>query len=122
MALVGTLCFCTDCGTILDRANPDISTIKCTVCGNANKNNWPTSISSTLDPAKLPSSLRQKMHSFVQVQPEDFQATDALTNEQCPECGNPEMYFRERQTRGADEGSTIYYTCPKCGHKHNTNN
>jgi len=45
-----------------------------------------------------------------------------MTIQECPECHNSEMMFSEAQLRGADEGSTIFYTCPKCNHKFNTNN
>lgn len=36
MALVGTLCFCTDCGDLLPRAAPDDKGIICDACGTTN--------------------------------------------------------------------------------------
>lgn len=32
----------------------------------------------------------------------------------CPNCGNDEMSYTTQQTRSADEGQTVFYTCPKC--------
>lgn len=46
----------------------------------------------------------------------------ALINEKCPECGNPQVQFRTLQLRSADEGTTVFYTCPKCNYKWSTNN
>ena len=34
----------------------------------------------------------------------------------CEKCDNKNMYFNARQTRGVDEGQTVYYECTKCGH------
>jgi DNA-directed RNA polymerase I subunit RPA12 len=40
-----------------------------------------------------------------------------MTTTACPQCANPEMRFRDVQLRGADEGSTVFYRCPKCDYK-----
>lgn len=34
----------------------------------------------------------------------------------CPKCGNHEAYYWLLQTRAADEPSTRFYKCTKCGH------
>ena len=47
---------------------------------------------------------------------------NALIEEICPKCGNPEMYFYTMQLRSADEGSTVFYECPSCDHKFSANN
>ena len=32
----------------------------------------------------------------------------------CPKCGNNTAYFWQVQTRGGDEGSTLFFRCTKC--------
>ncbi len=39
---------------------------------------------------------------------------ERLIREECPACGNGEMYYWQLQIRSADEGSTVFYKCPKC--------
>lgn len=34
----------------------------------------------------------------------------------CPKCGNNDAYWWLKQTRGADEPTTRFYRCTKCGH------
>ena len=45
----------------------------------------------------------------------------AVAKEKCPQCGNPEMEYFTMQLRSADEGQTVFYECPKCGHTFSTN-
>ncbi|KAF3126683.1 DNA mismatch repair protein [Orbilia oligospora] len=40
----------------------------------------------------------------------------------CPKCENPVMKFTTVQLRSADEGATVFYNCPNCGYRYNTNN
>eukprot|EP00835_Amoeboradix_gromovi_P000789 NODE_29_length_33183_cov_0.333666.p23 type:complete len:140 gc:universal NODE_29_length_33183_cov_0.333666:25380-25799(+) len=46
----------------------------------------------------------------------------ATIDEKCPKCNNPEMTFFTMQLRGADEGATVFYSCPNCMHKFSVNN
>jgi DNA-directed RNA polymerase I subunit RPA12 len=46
----------------------------------------------------------------------------AVIEEPCPKCGYPELYFYTMQLRSVDEGSTVFYECPKCAHKYSVNN
>jgi DNA-directed RNA polymerase I subunit RPA12 len=45
----------------------------------------------------------------------------ATVNEECPKCFNPTMEYYTMQLRSADEGQTVFYDCPKCGHKFTVN-
>lgn len=43
---------------------------------------------------------------------EDF--SGPTIDKKCPKCDNDGMTYATRQTRGADEGQTVFYSCPKC--------
>ncbi len=55
-------------------------------------------------------------------------ATDATSrvrstvDEACVKCGHRGLEFYTMQLRSADEGSTVFYECPKCQHTWNQNN
>jgi DNA-directed RNA polymerase I subunit RPA12 len=83
---------------------------------------WPDQTSTISRSTDYPSALQRKRDRFTTLPiSQEIASAQQTTNEECPQCHNPEMQFREAQTRGADEGSTIFYTCPKCMHKFNTN-
>jgi len=48
-------------------------------------------------------------------------AVRATVAEECPKCKNPTMEFFTMQLRSADEGQTVFYECPQCGHKFSIN-
>ena len=45
-----------------------------------------------------------------------------IIEEPCPKCGHPEQYFYKMQLRSVDEGSTVFFECPKCNNKYSINN
>ncbi|MCD6247845.1 MAG: transcription factor S [Hadesarchaea archaeon] len=47
---------------------------------------------------------------------EGEKAAMPTTRAVCPKCGHDRAYWWLRQTRGADEPSTRFYKCVKCGH------
>ena len=67
-------------------------------------------------PSDFPSLLRQKLSTVQTVERHKIQ-TEATTSETCEKCGRTEVRFSAVQLRGADEGSTIFFTCD-CGHKY----
>ena len=73
-------------------------------------------ITTTSKPESFPSRLRQELSSIQTIQLAD-RNTDAMIAEPCPKCDMKEVRWAQAQLRGADEGSTIFYTCPGCGHK-----
>jgi DNA-directed RNA polymerase I subunit RPA12 len=143
MAFNGLL-FCTTCGNLLPRVSKaTMPHITCDLCETINTStssqdkiniagmtvtdlstdDWPEQTSTTSRSTDYPSALQRKCDRFTTLPiSQEIASAQQTTNEECPQCHNPEMQFREAQTRGADEGSTIFYTCPKCLHKFNTNN
>ncbi|XP_043200263.1 DNA-directed RNA polymerase I subunit RPA12-like [Amphibalanus amphitrite] len=49
------------------------------------------------------------------------EASGPVAEKTCPRCGHPEMSYATAQLRSADEGQTIFYTCPKCAYKFSEN-
>ncbi|MEM2866656.1 MAG: transcription factor S [Candidatus Hadarchaeales archaeon] len=46
---------------------------------------------------------------------EEEPSTLPTTRAKCPKCGHDKAYWWMRQTRSADEPSTRFYRCVKCG-------
>jgi DNA-directed RNA polymerase I subunit RPA12 len=84
---------------------------------------WPEISTTTSRRTDYPSALQRKRDNFTTLEISQAVAdSQQITNEECPQCHHPELQFREVQLRSADEGTTVFYTCPQCGHRFNTNN
>ena len=129
---IGSLLFCTACGSLLDLPSND-DVITCTPCGtvqDARSTSVPLttvydnlSIVTRSHPSAFPSVLRQKRQLVSPVNRKDEETMEQATiKEKCPGCGNEEMNFHTLQLRSADEGTTVFYDCPKCGYKFSQNN
>ena len=79
-------------------------------------------LTTTSKPSAFPSTLRTKLRSDVQTVTEEQMQSDATIKQPCEKCGCEEVRYYTQQLRSADEGSTVFYTCPQCGHRWNTNN
>ncbi|XP_037430323.1 DNA-directed RNA polymerase I subunit RPA12-like [Triticum dicoccoides] len=51
----------------------------------------------------------------------DIVVQRSLTERACPECNHHKLEYYTKQLRSADEGQTIFYECPECGHTFNEN-
>lgn len=47
---------------------------------------------------------------------DEGKASFSKTKVVCPKCGNGEAYWWMQQTRAADEATTRFFRCTKCGH------
>lgn len=107
--------FCVTCGALLPL--PDQSEfLRCKACG------------SMIDVKKLEGI---KIYSFKKYNQDKLKSAEELerlrhmesaatdngpvVKRQCPKCQHKKMTYTTRQTRSADEGQTVFYTCLKCG-------
>ncbi|KAH7246966.1 hypothetical protein B0J15DRAFT_401913 [Fusarium solani] len=103
--------FCNDCGNLLPLSqNPEVT---CDCCDKICKNILLryTTISTTND---FPSELRNKRTINM---PKNLSSQDtwSKTDTKCRECDAQEVQYTALQLRSADEGTTMFYSCPKCG-------
>ncbi|GAO18987.1 hypothetical protein UVI_02060600 [Ustilaginoidea virens] len=105
-----TVQFCSDCGNLLPSSQD--RQVKCDCCAKLCKNTLlgSVSFSSTSD---FPSELRNKR---IINMPKQLSAQDtwSRTDVKCRECGAEEVQYTALQLRSADEGTTMFYSCPKC--------
>ncbi|UZJ55838.1 hypothetical protein CBS101457_005158 [Exobasidium rhododendri] len=122
---IGSLLFCPSCGSLLDVPG-DEDIIKCEPCGMTQDASIYDNLTITTrsHPSAFPSALRQARQLVHTAKiSEDDQPQQATIKEMCPKCGTEEeMTFVNVQIRSVDEGSTLFYTCTKCGHKFTLNN
>ncbi|MFX1518236.1 MAG: transcription factor S [Promethearchaeota archaeon] len=104
--------FC-DCGALLvpdTQANGKIQ-MKCPACGKI--------ISS--DSNSKAFEISQKIHhtdkekTVIIEEPHDLDTMPTATV-RCDKCNNNEAFYWQLQTRSADEASTTFYRCKRCGH------
>ncbi|KAI1175079.1 transcription factor S-II-domain-containing protein [Nemania sp. FL0916] len=121
MAAIGSLVFCLDCGNLLPVSKgSEKNILHCDCCGADNKDTASKTTITKSKPSDFPSLLRQRLSNVQTVEKHKIM-TEAFANETCDKCGRTEVRFTALQTRSADEGSTVFYSC-ECGHKWNTNN
>lgn len=124
MSVVGSLVFCTDCGSLLDGAGDKSKSIKCHICSKTYNAQEFSDLQVVTEsaPSAFPSALRDKRSAVKTSIADDEINEGAVIKETCPKCGHDEMSFHTLQMRSADEGATVFYTCLECGYKFSQNN
>lgn len=117
--------FCNQCGTILDPPNGE--NITCELCGFSCRFNdlHAAEIITQSAPKSRPAWLGDEgdeENTANESGDKSKSKKHAIIEEPCPKCNNPELYFYTMQLRSVDEGSTVFYECPKCTHKFSINN
>jgi DNA-directed RNA polymerase I subunit RPA12 len=107
--------FCPQCGTILDTPSSDL--VKCQACPFSAK--LAKRVIREVVTRSAPTIKPTWINDEDQASSETKHAT---VQEPCPKCGHHEQFFYTMQLRSADEGSTVFYECPKCHNKYNQNN
>ena len=116
---LASLSFCSACGSLLARG---AKTLECLDCKATYTAPPPKKKVTHSKPSDFPSALRTK-HSDVQKVDDDAAGVQEQTIKQpCEKCGVQEVRFYTLQLRSVDEGTTVFYSCPACGHKWSANN
>ena len=107
-----TMQFC-ECGGLLvpDRQSDGKVQMRCPACGktiSSDSNSKAFEITQ-----KIPHSEQEK--TVIIEKPHGIE-TMPTTNVSCEKCGNNEAVYWQLQTRSADEASTTFYRCKRCGH------
>ncbi|PWY72757.1 hypothetical protein BO83DRAFT_437669 [Aspergillus eucalypticola CBS 122712] len=106
--------FCDDCGNLLDESSDD--TLKCGICGKTAKNMAIHHVQVSTS-ENFPSRLRHRLKSNTQEVTYKTIGKGPSIDMECVKCPSREVTYAQVQLRSADEGSTIFYTCAKCGHR-----
>jgi len=98
--------FCPKCGTTLMPAKKERRVVlRCPKCNYVTKK-----------PTKAVSKIRQEKEKIVVIGKEEQKIrTLPKTKAECPKCGYNEAFYWIVQTRGADESSTQFFRCVRCG-------
>lgn len=108
--------FCTRCGAVMPLPSylDDTRHVACHICS-----------------LQVDASIFNGLSTFTRIQFNErdsiarkrrtFAAEGPIVERVCAKCGHDKQYFATLQTRSADEGQTIFYTCLKCGAKENEN-
>jgi len=104
--------FCPDCGTRLiskrqkDGTKTTIQMV-CSKCGYKKQGKH--------KPAAAAKKIKRSRKESITVIAKEHQIrTMPTAQKECPKCGNNLAYTWQVQTRGGDEGSTLFFRCTKC--------
>lgn len=106
--------FCPNCGTRLTlkyKKESKESFLSCSKCGYERLVEAPIP-----SPSRRISEVRQEDYIVVISEKEQKLKTLPVISVECPKCGNNLAYVWQVQTRGADESSTQFFRCTKCGY------
>eukprot|EP01039_Chlorochromonas_danica_P004852 gene4852-5320_t len=109
--------FCPQCGSILDHPVADHVTCDCCLFSCKFADLQVAEVVTRSAPTPKPAWLVDEVEET-----NKDKKKHAIIEEPCPKCAHPELYFYTMQLRSVDEGSTVFYECPKCTHKFSVNN
>jgi DNA-directed RNA polymerase subunit M len=99
--------FCPKCGTALTPIKKDKKIVlTCIKCGYE-----------TTQKLKAVSKIQHEKENIVVIGKEEEKIRTLPTMKaECPKCGHSEAFYWMVQTRGADESSTQFFRCVRCGY------
>lgn len=99
--------FCPECGNMMYPEKREKETVLvCRSCGHVEE-------ATDSESYKVVREGKKKEETAVI---EEDQESLPKTSKKCPECGHGKAYWWMQQTRSADEPTTEFYRCVKCGH------
>ncbi|OAF67193.1 DNA-directed RNA polymerase I subunit RPA12 [Intoshia linei] len=98
--------FCGKCGSVLPQIDENSIKVKCYCCPNIVDY-------SNCGSTEICSSISFPKNRIID---DEVDAKGPVADHECANCGNSQMLYTTKQTRSADEGQTIFYKCPNCGH------
>lgn len=101
--------FCTKCGTVITLNKT--GDIRCPLCHQEADPSLFERFERTVNLVEAQASRVHKQDTSLRT----------MIGERCPKCNHEGLYFTTAQLRSADEGQTIFYECPKCGHRFQQN-
>ncbi|XP_015706495.1 DNA-directed RNA polymerase I subunit RPA12 [Coturnix japonica] len=101
--------FCPECGSVLPHIGPTPKAPPCLHCGFTPRRDGLEG--RTLRTVLELNPLQALMGRGAAAAP---QVAGPLVERRCSRCGFGAMQYRVGQTRGADEGQTVFYHCPQC--------
>ncbi|KAK6195876.1 hypothetical protein SNE40_001213 [Patella caerulea] len=104
--------FCPDCGTILPLPGTE-EFVACLKCG------YKLDLTKFHGVSVEYNLTYNNMEEILTNMGKDMEGVSSgpMTDRTCSKCGNEGMTYTTRQTRGADEGQTVFYGCPECKHQ-----
>jgi len=111
--------FCSDCGNLLNELSKD--NLKCELCGKVARNEAFSHTQTSVSKG-FPSRLRNKINSYTQKITNETLGFGPQIEMDCIKCPSREVTWSQAQLRSADEGSTIFYRCLRCGERWQENN
>uniref|UniRef100_A0A8R1DWR0 DNA-directed RNA polymerase subunit n=1 Tax=Caenorhabditis japonica TaxID=281687 RepID=A0A8R1DWR0_CAEJA len=103
--------FCGYCGAILELPTQAPSIVTCKVCSTR----W-----TVKERIEQVVSRMEKIYERTVADTdgiENDESADAVVDHICTKCGHGKASYSTMQTRSADEGQTVFYTCLKCKKK-----
>lgn len=120
---ISDLEFCSNCGSVLTfpKLVTYSSELTCNTCSHKISIKQFDGLSSTTRIEFNSKELAKKEYQKSKNANNKEQAIGPVVDRKCWKCGHDKMSYATLQTRSADEGQTVFYTCVKCGGQDNEN-